>query len=284
MHAWYHITWGIRETINYLTRVSHASTLIASNVFVQIEVSDVEQFYLQYLLLTSLYRFASMYEYLNSICIWMCRDIKSANILLSEDGYCKVADFGLCKEAPGSWRGSDDLILTATAIRGSFGYLDPEYVCTSVLSDKSDVYSYGVVLLELISGQKSIHECQPLAYWVSIPRVFNFGIWSDFLLYRCRARAPIALWSILWSILLSILWWINNNDTSWHVSAGRGIFMWRGKDAFVGRPSTERRLRYRGSSSSMWHRSSVCRGNGMYSPPTALVNVLLSFVNKHRHD
>lgn len=87
---------------------------------------------------------------------------------MSEDGFCKVADFGLCKEAPGSSKGSDDLISPATAIRGSFGYLDPEYVCTSVLSDKSDVYSYGVVLLELISGQKSIHECQPLAYWVRI--------------------------------------------------------------------------------------------------------------------
>lgn len=103
----------------------------------------------------------------------MSRDIKSANILLSEDGYCKVADFGLCKEAPGSSKGSDELISTATAIRGSFGYLDPEYVCTSVLSDKSDVYSYGVVLLELISGQKSIHECQPLAYWVRIARGFK---------------------------------------------------------------------------------------------------------------
>ena len=96
-------------------------------------------------------------------------DIKSANILLSDDGYSKVADFGLCKEAPigaGS-DGSEQLVPTATAVRGSFGYLDPEYVNTSILSEKSDVYSYGVVLLELISGHKSIHEWQPLAYWVS---------------------------------------------------------------------------------------------------------------------
>lgn len=95
------------------------------------------------------------------------RDIKSANILLSDDGYSKVADFGLCKEAPigaGS-DGSEQLVPTATAVRGSFGYLDPEYVNTSILSEKSDVYSYGVVLLELITGHKSIHEWQPLAYW-----------------------------------------------------------------------------------------------------------------------
>eukprot|EP00271_Cylindrocystis_brebissonii_P004912 TRINITY_DN16843_c0_g4_i1.p1 TRINITY_DN16843_c0_g4~~TRINITY_DN16843_c0_g4_i1.p1 ORF type:complete len:879 (+),score=113.31 TRINITY_DN16843_c0_g4_i1:407-3043(+) len=93
------------------------------------------------------------------------RDIKSANILLSDDGYSKVADFGLCKEAPLGADGSETLVPTATAVRGSFGYLDPEYVNTSVLSEKSDVYSYGVVLLELITGHKSIHEWQPLAYW-----------------------------------------------------------------------------------------------------------------------
>ncbi|GJP77327.1 hypothetical protein CLOP_g7739 [Closterium sp. NIES-67] len=95
------------------------------------------------------------------------RDIKSANILLSDDGYSKVADFGLCKEAPigAGTDGSEQLVPTATAVRGSFGYLDPEYVNTSILSEKSDVYSYGVVLLELISGHKSIHEWQPLAYW-----------------------------------------------------------------------------------------------------------------------
>ncbi|CAI5529851.1 unnamed protein product [Closterium sp. Naga37s-1] len=95
------------------------------------------------------------------------RDIKSANILLSDDGYSKVADFGLCKEAPigAGADGGEQLVPTATAVRGSFGYLDPEYVNTSILSEKSDVYSYGVVLLELISGHKSIHEWQPLAYW-----------------------------------------------------------------------------------------------------------------------
>eukprot|EP00850_Spirogloea_muscicola_P006809 SM000033S12330 [mRNA] locus=s33:214823:220009:+ [translate_table: standard] len=90
------------------------------------------------------------------------RDIKSANILLSEEGYSKVADFGLCKEAP---IGTDTLAPAPTAVRGSFGYLDPEYVNTSILSEKSDVYSYGVVLLELMSGHKSIHEWQPLAFW-----------------------------------------------------------------------------------------------------------------------
>lgn len=77
------------------------------------------------------------------------RDVKAANILLDEEFEAVVGDFGLAKLMD-----YKDTHVT-TAVRGTIGHIAPEYLSTGKSSEKTDVFGYGVMLLELITGQRA---------------------------------------------------------------------------------------------------------------------------------
>lgn len=107
-------------------------------------------------------------------CIFHC-DIKPENILLDADYTAKVSDFGLAKLV------GKEFSRVITTIRGTRGYLAPEWIAGVPITCKADVYSYGMTLLELISGRRNLSYGNSTAVWTSSgadPRRRFFPVWA----------------------------------------------------------------------------------------------------------
>ncbi|XP_076919404.1 uncharacterized protein LOC143580195 [Bidens hawaiensis] len=84
------------------------------------------------------------------------RDLKTSNILLDKDFNAKIADFGLARHGP--INGDTHVI---TQVMGTYGYAAPEYVATGYLNGKNDIYAFGVVLLETLTGLRVFDKTRP---------------------------------------------------------------------------------------------------------------------------
>ncbi|KAI3992390.1 hypothetical protein MKX01_000654 [Papaver californicum] len=83
------------------------------------------------------------------------RDIKTSNILLTDDFEPQICDFGLAKWLPKEWTH-----LTVSKFEGTVGYLAPEYFMHGVVDEKIDVFAFGVLLLELVTGRRALNSSQ----------------------------------------------------------------------------------------------------------------------------
>nr|XP_009401570.1 PREDICTED: probable receptor-like serine/threonine-protein kinase At5g57670 isoform X2 [Musa acuminata subsp. malaccensis] len=100
------------------------------------------------------------------------RDIKASNILLTESFEAQISDFGLARWLPSEWTHR-----AVAPIEGTFGCLAPEYFMHGIVDEKTDVFAFGVFLLEIVTGRKPVDGChRNLLCWINARSYLNNGI------------------------------------------------------------------------------------------------------------
>ncbi|PWA59761.1 serine-threonine/tyrosine-protein kinase catalytic domain-containing protein [Artemisia annua] len=110
------------------------------------------------------------------------RDVKSSNILLQNNWEAKISDFGLSKICPKNQQST----YVNTIVKGTFGYLDPNYFYTGNLTRKSDVYAFGVVLFEVLCGKRAVDGSLDEEQW-------SLAIWAQESIKEGRLKQIVDL-------------------------------------------------------------------------------------------
>lgn len=122
------------------------------------------------------------------------RDVKSSNILLTDNFRAKVADFGFARTGPTE----ADQTHIETNVKGTAGYVDPEYLRTNHLTIKSDVFSFGILLLEILSARRPVELKRSLAERITVRWVKTT---SRYIAIHCYCSKNILIWAcVSWKI------------------------------------------------------------------------------------
>lgn len=158
-------------------------------------------------------------------------DIKPENILLDDNYVAKVSDFGLAKLM------NRELSQVFTTMRGTRGYLAPEWVTNYAITEKSDVFSFGMVLLEIVSGRKNCVPTETSEKWYFPTYAFRqleIGQVTELVDAKLKGQVDLNLVGLVLRVAL----WCIQEDVTMRPSIGRVVQMLEGNIKVPNPPSS----------------------------------------------